>query len=97
MEKLFSAVPPLSKDEEKQNKETPFLPLFFGPPKWALSPMCILEGKNRREIKVQSFRVRARQVAQSCNHPKSQKEHNSSNWTAKEKTVLSRLSSQILI
>lgn len=63
MDKLFSAVPPLSKDEEKQNKETPFLPLFFGPPKWALSPMCILEGENRREVKVQSFRVRARQIA----------------------------------
>lgn len=51
----FNAASPPSKEE---NKELPFLPLFFGPSKEALSPVCILRKKIKkqmREIKVRPF------------------------------------------
>lgn len=94
---VLPCCPTLLKRSRKNSRTWKYLsfPFPLVLQKKALNPMCIL--KKTREIKVQSFGVRAWQVDPSGNHSKEQKKHNSSNWTVKKKTILSRLSSWILI
>lgn len=88
--------PYILKDQEKKSHVVPHLSLLLFPQRRIESDRCF-EKKQIRKIKEPSFSDRARQVDQSCNHPKAWKKHNSSNWTVKQKTILSGLSSQILI